>query len=208
MKDYDFLEDFEKLDINEIEKLEKELGIKLPPSYKEFISNYNNAHFADKKTFLLKEGKGYSQSDKFDPGGFSLSYFLNFKDIKMDIDTFLGNTELNPKEFIPILTDPGDSYFFLCVKKGKNYGKIYYDYVQCDYTLKTLYYVADSIEDFLDSIVDDETYDEFSREYYKKEILNKLNNEDSSDENESTYHIQKPSVFAAKIKKLIENEQT
>jgi cell wall assembly regulator SMI1 len=61
--------------------------------------------------------------------------------------------DLNHQEFIPIIRDEGGAFYFICVKKGENYGKIYLDNEDYQFDFENLYLIADNINEFLDCVI-------------------------------------------------------
>lgn len=144
---------FPLLHIERLEAFEKELGIELPNSYKEFLLTYNGGRPEPAMFPIVGEGD--------DTDGSIIAYFLGIKEGEFSSLTrykrFIGDRV--PKEFLPIAQDVGGNLVCLCTK-GKDKGKIYFwDHeeesdIDGFPTYDNLYFVANDFEEFLNSVVE------------------------------------------------------
>ena len=100
----------EKIDMEIIETVERELGFTFPESYKQYISNNNRAHIEG--TYVDESGIEESISFRF----------LLFKDQILEHCNILEDGA--PKDVIPFATDAGGSYYCFDYKENSNQPKI------------------------------------------------------------------------------------
>jgi cell wall assembly regulator SMI1 len=122
----------EKISLEDIVKFERDRDIKLPDNYKKFIMKHNGGMIYEYHPFL----------NSFN----SLKY--NKNNILLD-ETFEIYCIINKdfdKSFLPIASTHNDNPITLCLKEGRNYGKIFIFYFDRDEEPEL---IADSLEELL-----------------------------------------------------------
>lgn len=146
--------DFKELPtIEDIEKVEKDRGIKIPNNYKKILLD-SDGGFPEKRSYYFKDGEGTNVIGR-DRLTFDYVRIDGFNDLA-EI-SYTDPSEF-PKDMIPIATDGGGNY--ICISSSN--GKIYYlDHEEIaeqsgdepDYY--GFYYICESLETFMDSLVED-----------------------------------------------------
>lgn len=138
----------EKLDETTVAKLEDSLRIKLPPSYRKFLMEYNGGKPAPRR-FKFKGKTRGSSVDRF-LGVHNKDYSNLLKYLK----TYNGRI---PRNFFPVAYDPGGNLICISVE-GADTGSVYFwDHEQeseegtlPDYSNVIL--IADSFDEFLNGL--------------------------------------------------------
>lgn len=146
--------DFEPLPtIKDIEKVEKDLGIKIPDNYKKILLE-SDGGVPENNVYYFKDGEGINivGRDRLRFDSVCIDGFNPLREI-----SYTDQSEF-PKDMIPIATDGGGNY--ICISSSN--GKIYYlDHEEIaeqsgdepDYY--GFYYICESLETFMDSLVED-----------------------------------------------------
>ncbi|WP_430613037.1 SMI1/KNR4 family protein [Flavobacterium sp. JP2137] len=119
---------------NDIVEFEKEYHLKLPENYIAFLLKYNGGGVYDEGS----EGSEYVQSfNSLKYGKLTLEFMF---------DNYCISEDLIDKEYLPIACGYGGNPITLCLKAGKDYGKIIIFYMDMDEDPQT---IADSLEELL-----------------------------------------------------------
>lgn len=116
-----------------LEKLEAELGLVFPESYRNMILEHNGARV---------KPNAYRISNRVES-------INNFFDINKTYEFF---NELLPSKLVPIGRDAGDNLICLDFRQEDSTPVLFWDYEIAEISSGALSFVADSFEEFLDML--------------------------------------------------------
>ena len=149
------LDTYQNLSQKDIEDFETSNSIELTDNYKEFLLKWNGG-IPSPSTFIISE-------EEEDVSG--VNYFYSIGDRDNDLEEFLDILRLRlPEVFIYIADDPVGNGILLGIS-GPYYDQIYFwdhenepDLDEPD--MRNMYFLADNIWEFLDSLYEDESDDD------------------------------------------------
>ena len=149
------LDTYQNLSEKDIEDFETSNSIELTDNYKEFLLKWNGG-IPSPSTFIISE-------EEEDVSG--VNYFYSIGDRDNDLEVFLDILRLRlPEGFISIADDPVGNGILLGIL-GPHYDQIYFwdhenepDLDEPD--MSNMYFLADNIWEFLDSLYEDESDDD------------------------------------------------
>ncbi len=150
-----FTDTEEKIDVQQIDQMEKLVGLHFPMEYKKHLLKYNGG-YCEPNIFGFIENVEPTESD--------INWFLAIFDgdsnsLKWHIETYKIDEKRMPSHILPIANDSGGN--FICISCGKeDYGYIYFwdhekevDYrVTDDMDYSNLYLIAKTFNSFLESL--------------------------------------------------------
>ncbi|MDR3668689.1 MAG: SMI1/KNR4 family protein [Ignavibacteriaceae bacterium] len=141
--------------LNDIEKVEKLIGLEFPNEYKEHILAHNGGQcFPNIFKFIEKGAETNSNIDWF-----LAIYDGQFDNLEWYVAIYKLKQKRLPINLLPIANDPGGN--LVCIScLGKDYGSVYFwdhenevDYeIEDDTNYSNLYLVSHSFKEFLESL--------------------------------------------------------
>lgn len=131
-----------KIKLDELERLEKKLGIDLPEQYRDYLIRYNGGYF-EKDRIKISDAEGNTRIHHM----YGLHYGPDYERLNID--------HLIRSEYLAICEDAFGNHFFIKIN-GVDHGAIYFlDHEESDFN-SALIKVTNSFSEFVDLMKSDE----------------------------------------------------
>lgn len=147
-----------QLNLNQIEEIEKYVGLKFPEEYKKHLLKYNGGRCSPNVFWFNENGKWTNSCIDW----FLAIYDGEYDNLKKHIDMGKIEEKRMPSNILPIAHDPGGN--LICIScSGEDRGYIYFwdhenevDYnISDDTDYSNLYLIAKSFGEFIDGLKED-----------------------------------------------------
>ena len=148
---YKIVDSAERLTAAQITAVERKLGRRIPSAFKKFLTMHNSG-WPDPPDFRMRKG------NKIELGAIKSFLGIGTREETVNLDYVLSVfSDRMPPHMFPVARDPGGNFIVVSTRRNDNGKVFFWDHEhEADEgsppTERNLYFIADSFEQFLDSL--------------------------------------------------------